>query len=341
MSIIYENEDILSEVKADMSVIPANTLSFSENALYVAEAVERDFNEMFESIGVNELAVFESTGVQIVYEGDEQKSLKEKIIGFFKKLWEKIKAAFEAALVKFEALKMQAKKQIPTIKESDIEGFDDDKKFGKSHEFGELMHRSYGRNAADYAKFVSDEFAKLAKKEGLEATEVADKAKELEEDICAKVSGFDGVKSVKEMQDAMVEKLMGDEVEVDKAFIKKHLDEINGIVIQGSSVKHIKELYKTSRKYIDECIKTAKSYTDERAKVMSSEVKVLKSIGQCMNSANGKALDISKRRYTEYRNILVRIAIALGKVKKEEVKANNESTVMERHLELIESALDF
>ena len=65
-----EYNDLLN-VKADMSVIPAYSMSFAENALFVAEAVEKDFNTLFQNIGIQELAVFESTGVQVVYENEK------------------------------------------------------------------------------------------------------------------------------------------------------------------------------------------------------------------------------------------------------------------------------
>ena len=122
--IIFENEDLL-KVEADMSVIPAHTLTFSENALYVAEAIERDFNEMIKNIGINELAVYESTGMQIVYEGEKLKSFKEAIIKFFQEMWKKIKAAFEAVMVKFNELRKKVNKLLPKNTSSDLDKLDE------------------------------------------------------------------------------------------------------------------------------------------------------------------------------------------------------------------------
>ena len=341
--IIYENEELLREVQTDMSVIPANTLTFSENALYVAEVVERDFNEMFEAIGVNELAVFESTGMQIVYEGKTLKDFKDTVINFFKQAWAKIKAFFESALVKFQSFSKEVKKMIPEIKESDLAALPKDKTFGKTHEFEELNNSilvlgKYGDNAKDYASKVSDQFEKLSKQDGLDSKQIAEKADELEKDICSKVSGIPNVDNSSEMIKAIGKELLGEEVEADCEFVKKNLTTIRNIVVAGSPVKSIKESYKKSRSFIDDQIKTIKGYTDERAKVASSELRVIKSIMHCMNQANGKGLDVAKRQFNEYRNILVRVAIALGKTNK---KATNESTSYSAQLDLIEAAFDF
>ena len=335
--IVYENEDIIRAVKTDMSVIPAHTLTFSENALYVAESVERDFNEMFETIGVNELAVFESTGMQIVYEGKSLKDLKDTVIEFFKKLWGKIKAFFEDVIAKFNSLSKEVKKRLPDIGSKDLDKLPDDKKFGRTHNFGKSRATSYGINAKDFAEEVSNKFEKLSKESELDSQKVAELANELEEQICSKISGIDGVKTSKEMLDSMTKTLLGDEIEADKKFVKDNFSTIKGIVMNGLTIDVVKKKYKESRQFIDECIKTAKGYTDERAKVASSEIKVLKSIGQCMNQANAKGIDICKRRYNEYRNILVRVAVALGKV--DSVKES--TTSYSAQLDLIEAAFDF
>lgn len=342
--IIYENEELLREVQTDMSVIPANTLTFSENALYVAEAVERDFNEMFETIGVNELAVFESTGMQIVYEGKTLKDFKDTVINFFKQAWAKIKAFFESALVKFQSFSKEVKKMIPEIKESDLEALPKDKTFGKTHEFEELNKSlmvlgSYGDNAIDYASKVSDQFEKLSKQDGLDSKQVAEKANELEKDICSKVSGIPNVDNSSEMTKAIGKKLLGEEIEADLEFVKKNLTTIRNIVVAGSPVKSIKESYKKSRKFIDDQIKTIKGYTDERIKVSNSEIKVIRSIMHCLTQANGKGLDVAKRQFNEYRNILVRVAVALGKEKK--VANESTTTPYSAQLDLIEAAFNF
>lgn len=84
-------------IQPDMSIIPSFA-SLAEATMYVVEANEIHFNNMMKSIGLHELAVFESTGSVLLYEGEgedtseeakseETKNVEEKkedfVAGFF------------------------------------------------------------------------------------------------------------------------------------------------------------------------------------------------------------------------------------------------------------------
>ena len=51
-------------------------------------------NKLFESAGIEELAVFESTGCEIVYEGARFEELKKTVVSIFVKIWEAAKKMF-------------------------------------------------------------------------------------------------------------------------------------------------------------------------------------------------------------------------------------------------------
>lgn len=318
--IMYENEQLLKETQADMSIIPAYTMTFAENSLFVAEATEKVFNELFQQVGVNELAVFESTGMQIVYEGENLKQFKDMVVNAFKKLWSAIKGFFEGILNKFNTMSKEAKKNLFKVDASDVDKLNDDLKFGKTHEFNidDVVKHQY--SAVDFGKKILHEFKALAAKEGLTEDDVKEKKNEIEEKICSEISGISDVKTASDMKKAMMEQLVGKEIEATKSFVKSNLTELDKIVFAGDSIKHIKELYKTNRKYIDTCISYAKGLTDSEIKVSKAAVSTLKQVSNCMTTANGVVCDASRKRYNEYRNILFRVARACGKI-----KSTNES----------------
>ena len=128
----YMNISELADVQPDRSVIPSHTLTFCEDAVYVAEAIEEDYNRIFQEIGVNELAFYENTGCEIVYEAEEKQGLIQKVVQFFKNLWAKIKAGFEAILLKFQSLSKEVRNQIPNITAQQVKSCNLTN-FGKTH----------------------------------------------------------------------------------------------------------------------------------------------------------------------------------------------------------------
>ena len=81
----------LGKLEANKNVIPSDCMTFSEAASYVIEYTDSEYNKLFEAVGIEELAVYESTGSQIIYEEGKLKDLKEKIVNFIKRIYEKTK----------------------------------------------------------------------------------------------------------------------------------------------------------------------------------------------------------------------------------------------------------
>lgn len=335
----YQNADLL-KVESDRSVIPAYTLSFAENALYIAEAIERDFNSLFMNIGINELAVYESTGSQIVYEGENLASLKKKAIDFMKSVWAKIKAGFETILTKFEAMKAEARKEMAgKLTAADVDTIEDGKTFGKVHQFNGLDKVDYGTKAKALIDSIKNDFAGNAGVDNAKEN-IAQTKEEIDNTVCAKVSGIDGVTTVKDMVSKIRESLTGDEVEVDKAFLKSNLDTITKVVIEGTTKNTIKTMYQETKKYIDDCISSLNKLDERNADLANSELSIFKTVLQCMNSANNAAMDVCKRRFAEYKNVFVKVYVATGKRKQ---KATNEGaeSVISKQEDLIESAFEW
>lgn len=333
---IFNNVEELN-VQSEMSVIPAHTLSFAENALYIAEAIEADYNKLFEQVGIDELAVYEATGSVVVYEGTKLSDIKDKIVNFFKQMWAKIKAGFEAMLLKFESMRKDTMKNLPGLNKQVLDKLPADKKFGKTHNFVDLDAAKYFDRVDKYIDKTRNKFeAHLGSSFEASREDIKDTKEMLLDDLVPEISGTDA-KSVNEMNKAIRAKHMGDEVEVDMEYMKRNFEDFVLVVIEGSTKKDIKAMYKDTKQMIDLFISDAKKLDDKRLGIFNDEVIVYKQIATCANAISNVLCDVSKRRYVEYRNILLRAYVANGR----STDVKESASVIATQRELIESAFDF
>ena len=303
----YESVDELANVRADLSVMPSHTLTFTEDAVYVAQAIEESYNDLFMSIGINELAVYESTGDIIVYEGGKLSEFKDSVIRWLKGIWEKIKGFFNKVLDKFEEMRKKSVKKFGKITAADVDKIDNDKSLGKVHTFNELMKGKYLENAKSFLSDIKIAFEDLAKSKADE-----DALKQKQEYFlgvtCEVVSGISGVKDIKKMKERYKEKYVGEEKTVTKQFVKDNLKELIAVVMEGSTKRKIKDDYNRTKKIINDEISRVKKMEDGDIKnSFKYSVNVMKEIVVCMHAVCAVTLDICVRRYTEYRNILAKV----------------------------------
>lgn len=338
---LFESE--MENVKGNTSIIPAHSLTFAENALYVAEFIEAEHNKLFESIGINELAVYESTGMEIVYEGEQLQTIKASIVKFFTNAWDAIKGAIKKVMEWFEAQRKKfADELVEKVNKASLDAVDADKKFGKVHNFDIKLPNAACLRAFNYSTKVMTKFKELAKniKDDEKADQVAkinDVKEEMTSKLIAEISNINNVGSVAEMSKEMRRRMLGEVVTADKAWVSRNLDDMIKVVQKGQSTHDFKEQYDSIRKMIDGCIKKTKEFKDDQSIVIAPCVSVLKSVLQCSNSIVNLTADVLKRRYHEYSHILLSVS-RLAAAKKEEKKATHESTVVASQIEMIESA---
>lgn len=340
--IIYENDDLLKECETDNSVIPAFVSTFAESSFYIVEAINKDFNAMFESIGIDELAVYESTGTQVVYEGVELSKLKEKFINFFTACWKKIKGAFENALNKVKYMNKNTKEIIKNLDENILDSYPTDYKFGIIHRPIDPNKTKYAENAKTYADEVHSEFEKLVNNGDVSADSIADKENELSEKVCEKISGINNLSKndVTEMNKAIREQHV-EEIEVDISYVRNRLKNMKSDLESGF-INQIKNDYKESRKMIDSMISAVKKYTDGMIVVSSAEMRVLRDIVSASTGAKNTSLDIYRRYNTELINIFVKMVSKKKKEEKKEVVHNSVDYTAESYqLDQILKAFDF
>lgn len=96
------DEDVIAPVDPDMlqddetaeDVAPA-TSDIEETAATIIAQNEANYATIMKSIGIAELAVYESTGAEMIYEGANIKGFFAKVKEFFVKLWNKVKGLFK------------------------------------------------------------------------------------------------------------------------------------------------------------------------------------------------------------------------------------------------------
>ena len=77
-------------------------LSFMEMGALAVEEATNDWNQFMRAVALTELSyVVESGGEELIYEAVDIRTMADKVIAWFKKLWAKIKGIAETALAKF------------------------------------------------------------------------------------------------------------------------------------------------------------------------------------------------------------------------------------------------
>lgn len=74
-----------------------------EGAMAIVAESEANYNAIMRAVGIEELAVYESTGAEMVYEAGNISSFFGKVKEFFKKILEKIKALFKKFFAMFDS----------------------------------------------------------------------------------------------------------------------------------------------------------------------------------------------------------------------------------------------
>ena len=74
-----------------------------EGAMAIVAESEANYNAIMRAVGIEELAVYESTGAEMVYEAGNISSFFGKVKEFFKKIIEKIKALFKKFFAMFDS----------------------------------------------------------------------------------------------------------------------------------------------------------------------------------------------------------------------------------------------
>ena len=300
MAIVFENDAELRSVKVNESLIPEYSLSIMEDALYVAEAIEIADKKCSEYIGISELNYFETEGKLICYsEADEAitenkvtdglKTIKDKLIEWAKKIWEAIKSFFDKILAKFEKMAKDYEASISGMKVSQIL---QNQKFGKINTFEKLGSVDPAMYSKAAEKFASDLVAKMvftnsADKEYRDYSEIKSIASS--KNLIKAITGIDA-ESMNTVKKTIIDDLKGEEVEVNYAYLEKHLDEMKKNLQAKPAKNALKKAYAQSRKIIDGYMTNIRQLGGNDVEAFVACKPALASIVSCMNTANSALL---------------------------------------------------
>ena len=327
-------EDILGNAPSTLTIPRFNTML--ESAIFVGSLMEEAYTDLMKDIGIGELAVYESTGAEVLYEAEDGteteagKNLKDKASDFFKGLWNKIKKLFEDAIKWFQTKVKEAKaKKMSKIKkvwETKKDSIPDNKTFGKvrfnaADAVINKENQGFSNKAALYINAGRSAMNKLVS--GEETDVVAA--------IKASSNGVDtlaNVESAKDIKPAIIKSFgIPEKAEpASKDWVSRNIGKLTSIVEGGIDTSSIKKMYQDLKKEVN-----AKANEIKKAKAdnFKSQAKAVVKVLSFVAAADSAIIDIMRSRYVEANIILTSVAVAckLGKKKedaKEEAPAKTE-----------------
>lgn len=333
-----KSENMLEAVETDRSFIPAYCETVYEQSLYLAEGAESIFNEMFKNIGIEELAVYESTGMTVVYEGAKLEELKKTLLAALDKLWGAIKHSFEQMMAKMKQKVLDGK--FKSVNRESIKNLPTDLKLPSIHEYPGLDHSKKPEFAANAGKVFVELRDNTPDKNG-EDQKALDQFK-VDMDglkIYAEVSGITDAKSAADIKAKLKEQIIGAAKEITVADLMKDSTLVNMqlAVQQNEILKMIKEGYNAEKKNIDSLksmVKGIKSDFSEQFKVLSSAVKDLVI---ALNTCHSIYLDCAFMQMREYGAVLAACAASLAKANKGAKKDEKPADEVQHNSAMLEA----
>lgn len=331
--------DYIGIVESDKYAIPDDIHSFFEGSMYLAESVNSNYNIMMKSIAINEAMVLESTGSEIIYEGNALSALKDKVKKLFIAIWAKIKALFEKIYAWFEKKRKEFVKKLGNKVNEKLYKIDMNKSFGEVHL--DNLTKAIDVDVESYYTGVLDELKAVYKN----ADDVSksmqgykDNAKSEIDDkytdnyIIAKLTlGYKFNKGTKDFDNvgeyikALKEFLIGDPVEVKGDYIMRNFSDIKDTVVAGKGYKKtIKTTLKTCKDMVNNEINAiTKDMTEESSFLVSSMISACKKLATDVTMLSSMKMDLCKMKYHESSKLFYKAVFA----KKD--KSLSESTMFE------------
>lgn len=344
---VFENNDLLNEAAVNV-VIPSYVTSLTEAAMFVSESIENDYNRMFESIGVNELAVYESTGSMIVYEDGENgktgPSFKDRILQWLQGVWGKIKGFFEKVIESISKRIAAAVANFAKLDGKDLAKIPDDKQLGVIYE---IVNPDYSSKFSQYSMDLAGKY-----NEDLSIDDIKELNRKINEELFARITGDNNVKSISDMKKAITASYMKEEnkIVVTGAYFKKNYSTIQKNALDKNlNIEAVKSLYTSSKTCIDNLMSVVKKSKGED-KTATAKLNGFKDLVHILNQLNAACINGSKKVRFEYMSVLGKGIMAAGKKAKmpasDEPKDNKSEGDQEvktesTQMQVLESLFDF
>ena len=316
----------MGKLPADRSVIPNSCESFAESAFYVAEAATRHMNKFFEEVGITELAIFESTGSVVVYEGEKMKGFVEGLGKVWDNIWKAIKGAFEK-LINFihEKQKEAALKVVDKVSESDVEKIDD-KKFEKT--LGKFTYIQYKYN--EVKKEIESNFTgsttSMPNLFDLSDEEARKQSADYVKEVNGQIYGGSEVTTLEALKDAVKKACTSEGKALTKEYLKSNLNSMKNTT--KDLLNSAKSNYSKMKRTIDDNKRKLRALKDKDMDVVRAEQRCQVARTMAYNSAIFATYDVAKLALKQNMSVLKMVgALAKSKPATEEKKdeVNQES----------------
>ena len=344
------NESNILDNVPTINVIPENCISFGEAALYVSDSIEESYNEMMQSIGLNELSYFESTGKEIVYEDadsdTEKKGLFAAIKGFFTKVFGAIKDLFTKA---FNWIKEHVEKFTNAVKEKiqSIVGKVVTKQVKKLDDAIKVSDK-FGANKdgkeKKYGKFTPDSVIdKYQKKFNSECASVLARLQDDSDELENKYSIKDTKSTFKEAYKKGSKEITRSNIASVKAELEKWTD-------GGKFIDSLKSAYNGIKSSLNKAYKDLKnSNKKDGSDDLKKKLKNTKTVTQYLTSYFGMLINAYKLSFADAAVISMKIIVSANKAIRDakkaeadgETKATGESVSYTSGSDLVEEAFNW
>ena len=321
------------QLPADRSVIPASCISFSESAMYVADAAQRYFNEFYEQIGIEELAIFESTGSVVVYEGARLQAFKEAVAKIFENIWKAIKSAYEKIMAKIDEIRRKMAQKYLKVTAADVKAIPDEKfnntlgKF-KYQKYKDVEKEIEGKIKAETAESKLPNFSGY-KDADLEKAQDATKTfiDGLYSRICNAICGKKA-ESAEAMQKVIAEACKdGKETELKKSWLAANVDSMNKRT--DKALGSVRKKYRDTKAALHQATRSLNKIGDDNLSIGQCEVRCKRTNIVAMHSAYMTTVDAQMAEMKQDLHVLKMLtnlsSSAKKAAKREEKKAKNES----------------
>lgn len=346
------NESNILDNVPTINVIPENCISFGEAALYVSDSIEESYNNMMQSIGLNELSYFESTGKEIVYEDadsdTEKKGLFEAIKTFFTKVFGAIKDLFTKALTwikehveKFaNAVKEKIQSIVGKMVTKQIKKLDDaikvSDKFGANKDDKE---KKYGKFTPDS---VIDEYQK---KFDSECVSILVRLQDDSDDLENKYN-------IKDTKSEFKEAYKKGSKEITRSNISSVKSELEKWTDGGKFISSLKVAYNGIKSSLNKAYKDLKnSNKKDGSDLLKKKLKNTKTVTQYLTSYFGMLINAYKLSFADAAVVSMKIIVSANKAVRDakkaeandegETKATGESVSYASGSDLIEEAFNW
>ncbi len=317
MGVLYE---ALDNVPANNDVIPESCLSFYEQAMYVVDfALQEDAN-FREKFGNAELAMYKDHGILVEYVGEDAEILEEAVKDKAVKMFGAMKNLFDRAEQHFVAATKNGEKVVAGITPEALNNCPEN--LGKTHAFFDFSKIKFAANALKFAKKAD---AAFKNKKNISREEAIEIDKELSKVIFKDIVGVEA-SNIKEMKNKLRAELMGSEVDINKAWVKKNFNRMKDLVAGDKVPREIKESINEQKKLLDDMFATCYSHDGEKEynNTFLGWEDALAGAAQISFVAYAVVFDVYKRMHREYMNILFKVAKAGKKAVKEAVVADSD-----------------